>query len=103
MKPASMFLFLLLHSAVTSFRPSPSYHSYETRSRILPSTMSIASLVESGAAVAAVVAIHEAGHFFAARSFNMKIDSYNVGYGPKLLVYSHEHICKKYQTTPHIN
>ena len=91
MKPTSLFLFLFLHAAVTSFRPSSSYHSYEARSRNLPSTMSIASVVESGAVVAAVVAIHEAGHFFAARSFNMKIDSYNVGYGPKLLVHSLKH------------
>jgi len=25
------------------------------------------------------------GHFLAAKSFNMKIESYNIGYGPKLL------------------
>ena len=50
--------------------------------------MSYKSILESGIAVAAVVAIHEAGHFIAARSFDMKIDSYNVGYGPKLLAFN---------------
>ena len=45
-------------------------------------------MLQSGAAVAAVVAIHEAGHFIAARSFDMKVDSYNVGYGPKLLSFN---------------
>lgn len=50
--------------------------------------MSYLSTLESGIAVAGVVAIHEAGHFLAARSFDMKIDSYNVGYGPKLLAFN---------------
>lgn len=50
--------------------------------------MSYLSTLESGIAVASVVAIHEAGHFLAARSFDMKIDSYNVGYGPKLIAFN---------------
>lgn len=48
-------------------------------------SMSALSVLSSGAAIAAVVAIHEAGHFLAAKSFNMKIESYNVGYGPKII------------------
>ena len=50
--------------------------------------MSINSVIESGTAVAGVVAFHEAGHFLAARAYNMKVDSYNVGYGPKLLSFN---------------
>ena len=51
-------------------------------------SMSISSVIESGTAVAGVVAFHEAGHFLAARAYNMKVDSYNVGYGPKLLSFN---------------
>lgn len=36
------------------------------------------------ATVATVVAFHEAGHLLAAKIQNMKVQSYNVGYGPKL-------------------
>lgn len=31
-----------------------------------------------------MIAFHEAGHFLAAKSQNIKISSYNIGYGPKL-------------------
>lgn len=49
---------------------------------------SISSTLVSAAAVTGVVAIHEAGHFIAARSQRMKISSFNVGYGPKLLSFN---------------
>lgn len=39
----------------------------------------------SAAVVAGVIAFHEAGHFFAARWQGMKVTSFNIGYGPKLL------------------
>ena len=42
-------------------------------------------IVASALSVAGVVAFHEAGHFLAAKMFGVKIDSYNIGYGPKLL------------------
>jgi len=38
--------------------------------------------------VAGVVAFHEAGHFLAAKWQGMKIDSYNIGYGPKLVSFN---------------
>lgn len=50
--------------------------------------MSIGSLLTSATAVAGVVAFHEAGHFLAARLQGMKIQSVNVGYGPKLLSFN---------------
>jgi len=40
------------------------------------------------ASVAGVVAFHEAGHFLAAKWQGMKIDSYNIGYGPKVLSFN---------------
>lgn len=61
---------------------------HERHQRLNRLEMSYLSTLESGIAVAGVVAIHEAGHFLAARSFDMKIDSYNVGYGPKLIAFN---------------
>ena len=46
--------------------------------------MSSLSTAASIATVASVVAFHEAGHLLAAKIQNMKVQSYNVGYGPKL-------------------
>jgi membrane-associated protease RseP (regulator of RpoE activity) len=37
--------------------------------------------------VASVIAVHEAGHFFAGKILGVKIESFNVGFGPKLLFY----------------
>eukprot|EP01031_Cornospumella_fuschlensis_P041530 gene41530-50682_t len=45
-------------------------------------------VAESIFAVASVVAIHEAGHFLAAKSQGVKIESFNIGYGPKLLAFN---------------
>lgn len=42
----------------------------------------------SALTVAGVVAFHEAGHFLAAKSQGMKIQSYNVGYGPKVFAFN---------------
>lgn len=49
----------------------------------IPSTTIASALV-----VAGVIAFHEAGHYFAARWQNIKVLSYNIGYGPKLLSYN---------------
>eukprot|EP01031_Cornospumella_fuschlensis_P041573 gene41573-50734_t len=45
-------------------------------------------VAESIFGVASVVAIHEAGHFLAAKSQGVKIESFNIGYGPKLLAFN---------------
>lgn len=52
------------------------------------SMSSIIPTLESAAAVASVVAIHEAGHFFAAKVQGMKVQSFNIGYGPKLFAFN---------------
>lgn len=39
-------------------------------------------------AVAVVVAIHEMGHLLAAKLQGMKVISYNIGYGPKLIAFN---------------
>ena len=38
--------------------------------------------------LASVVLVHEAGHYLAARSFNISVDEFSVGFGPKLLGFS---------------
>jgi len=42
-------------------------------------------VIESSLTVASVIAVHEMGHFFAARIQNMRVLSFNIGYGPKLI------------------
>jgi len=44
-----------------------------------------ASAIGSVCLLCAVVLIHEAGHFLAARSFGIEIDEFSVGIGPRLL------------------
>jgi RIP metalloprotease RseP len=79
--------FLNSHT-VPSTSKTPAISSIRGTNKRRPSSglsMSALSVLSSGAAISAVVAIHEAGHFLAAKSFAMKIESYNVGYGPKLI------------------
>ena len=38
----------------------------------------------SATAMAGVIAFHEAGHFLAARAQGIKVESFNIGYGPKI-------------------
>jgi len=42
----------------------------------------------SAVSVACVIAFHESGHFLAAKLQGMKIDSFNIGYGPKLVSFN---------------
>jgi membrane-associated protease RseP (regulator of RpoE activity) len=49
---------------------------------------SLISTIASAAAVAGVIAFHEAGHFFAAKWQGMKVQSYNIGYGPKIVSFN---------------
>jgi membrane-associated protease RseP (regulator of RpoE activity) len=42
-------------------------------------------IIESSLTVASVIAIHELGHFGAARLQNIKVTSFNIGYGPKII------------------
>ena len=45
-------------------------------------------VVESAAVVASVIAFHEAGHFSAARVQGIKVDSFSIGFGPKLFSFN---------------
>jgi membrane-associated protease RseP (regulator of RpoE activity) len=45
---------------------------------------SIASPLASIACLAGVIVVHEGGHYLAARSFNISVDEFSVGVGPKL-------------------
>eukprot|EP01039_Chlorochromonas_danica_P004257 gene4257-4677_t len=49
---------------------------------------SIYPILGSIAAVASVIAVHEAGHFLTARWQGIAVQSFNIGYGPKLLSYN---------------
>lgn len=49
---------------------------------------SVLPTIASLSAVAGVTAFHEAGHFLAAKVQNITIQSFNVGYGPKLLAFN---------------
>jgi len=52
---------------------------------ISPLISTAASQVGSVAVLAFVVLIHECGHYFAAKSFGMKVEEFSVGLGPKVL------------------
>jgi len=54
----------------------------------LPMNIGGLPILASALSVAGVVAFHEAGHFLAAKSQGMKVSSYNIGYGPKLLAFN---------------
>ncbi len=45
------------------------------------------AIVAAILAVSALVVIHEAGHFLAARRFGMRVDRFSVGFGPVLLAF----------------
>jgi len=95
---AGIFVFISI-SFVYSFRSSSMldakyFVKQHVSSRFLKNhnqgqmQMSISSLVGSASAVAGVVAFHEAGHFLAAKLQGMKIQSFNIGYGPKLFAFN---------------
>ena len=48
----------------------------------------VLGLLGSAVSVASVIAFHEAGHFLAAKWQNMKVQSYNIGYGPKIIAFN---------------
>ena len=64
-----------------------SQHSSHLKLRMF-STNEILPNLGSASAVAGVIAFHEAGHFFAAKWQGMKVQSFNIGYGPKLLSFN---------------
>ena len=37
--------------------------------------------------LAAIITIHETGHFFAARSQNIRVAAFSIGFGPQLFSY----------------
>lgn len=71
-----------LHAIV---EPSISSSTILTSASLLPSLpSSITSPLASLSVLAFVILIHELGHFSAARSFNINVDEFSVGVGPKL-------------------
>ena len=90
-------MMLLLSSTFTSsYRSSNSLcHSSSMKARYYQKLQmsaldvsSLASTLGSAASVASVVAIHEAGHYLAGRWQGIKVESFNIGYGPKLLAWN---------------
>jgi membrane-associated protease RseP (regulator of RpoE activity) len=75
----------------TGFKQSPAVKSRISKGNNDVSSTSLHAIlptVYSAVAVAAVIAFHEAGHFIAAKAQGMKVQSYNVGYGPKILSFN---------------
>ena len=68
--------------------PSEQYVKSPTHSSSSRLSMSALSTFASISTVASVIAFHEAGHLLAAKSQKMKVQSYNVGYGPKLFSFN---------------
>lgn len=66
----------------------PSTHSRSVRESSTALQVAFVPTLASAAAVAGVVAFHEAGHFLAAKWQGMKIQSFNIGYGPKIFSFN---------------
>ena len=49
---------------------------------------SIGPTLASLSVIAGITAFHEAGHFIAAKSQGMTIQSFNIGFGPKLVSFN---------------
>ncbi len=49
--------------------------------------MQVLAIVAAVLAVSALIVIHEAGHFLAARRFGMRVERFSVGFGPVLLAF----------------
>jgi membrane-associated protease RseP (regulator of RpoE activity) len=49
-----------------------------------PLTILASSPLGAISVLAAIVVVHEAGHYLAARSFNISVEEFSVGFGPKL-------------------
>jgi hypothetical protein len=63
-----------------------------------------ASVVEALAVLAAIVTVHECGHFLAARLQNIHVTKFSIGFGPALLSYQVGLVCKStatYLLDPH--
>lgn len=99
MGPITVFLLLLIGGVrVTSgfnSRVSPRHsglgpmtHVGNHRQKSTLVGRAVSSYAESAAAVAGVIAWHEAGHFSAARVQNITVDSFSIGFGPKLLAFN---------------
>jgi membrane-associated protease RseP (regulator of RpoE activity) len=73
------------------FKQSPIVNSRVSKEKNEISSTSLHAVlptIYSAVAVAAVIAFHEAGHFIAAKAQGMKVQSYNIGYGPKILSFN---------------
>ena len=70
----------------SSFTDSSSTASSTSSTQLAASPLTVLASSPLGAitVLASVVVVHEAGHYLAARAFNISVDEFSVGFGPKL-------------------
>lgn len=80
------------HYSITSIRRSSSTSTTTTKLQAVPSSASTSFLVSVASSpvgaisvLAGIILIHEAGHYLAARTFNITVDEFAIGVGPKLV------------------
>ena len=56
-----------------------------TQLEVSPLTAVTSSPLGAISVLAGIVVVHEAGHYLAARSFNISVDEFSIGFGPKLV------------------
>ncbi len=78
----------LLASVPQKLPASTASFATKSRSSALQAISTALPVIESATAVAGVIAFHEAGHFSAARVQGIKVDSFSIGFGPKLLSFN---------------
>lgn len=82
---ARVFAFTGIRSSTREWTVS---HTGRKRDSIVKPPRAVSAYAESAAAVAGVIAFHECGHFAAARVQNITVESFSIGFGPKLLSFN---------------
>lgn len=76
------------YSVSNNIHASPSLQKTKHRSSRLEASSPLLTLASSPlgslAILAGIVLVHESGHYLAARGFNMKVEEFSIGIGPKL-------------------
>ena len=71
-------------TTTSSFKINNGVRRQTTSLEASPLTALAASPIGSLSVLASVVLVHEAGHYLAARSFNISVEEFSIGFGPKL-------------------
>lgn len=82
----SLIIILLYFTCINSFafKSSHSFILKQKQNKKMKLHFQAIDIIKSGLSVTFVVAFHEFGHYILAKLQGMKIQSFNVGYGPKV-------------------